>query len=117
MAERAGVPRHGGAHFEDLHQVVRAQRVVHHDHAVPGQHADPDRLAGLPGQPVGPGRGAGAQFRAVQICVAQLQDRRPQRVLAAVNLLHHQPVPLQRAQHGVHGRLRDIDNFGDLGYP
>ncbi len=82
---------------------------------VAGQHADPHRLAGLAGQQLGPVRRPDAQLGAVQVRVAELEHGRAERVLAALGLLHDQAVPLQRAQHRVHGGLGDVDQLGDLG--
>jgi len=47
----------------------------------------------------------------------ELEHGRAQRVLAALGLLDHQSLPLQRAQHGVHRGLGDVDQLRDLGHP
>jgi hypothetical protein len=51
------------------------------------QRADADRLSGADRQVVGPGQRAAAKLVDVQVDVAELQQRRPELILAALGVL------------------------------
>ena len=80
--------------------------------SVPTRTASPLRMARLSAQ----ASDAAAQLVHVEVDVAQLQQRRPQLVLAAVGVLLDEALLLERPQQPVHGALGEPQPVAQLGH-
>jgi hypothetical protein len=117
LAQRGGVRREQRAHVERLEGVVGPEDVVHDQHLAFQQRADPHGLATAGGQRVGPVDGAGAQLVDVEVAGAEVQQRRPELVLARGLVLLDEADVLERADDAVRGALRQVQGAGDLEQP
>jgi hypothetical protein len=112
LAERARVDRELGADLEDLQCLVRTEDVMHHDHARAVHHAHSDRGVGALGEPLGWDERPRAQLVEVEVGVSELQQSRPELVLARRAVLLDEAVGLQGLEHPVHGGQRQLEPLG-----
>jgi hypothetical protein len=61
--------------------------------------------------------GPRTQLGAIEIGVAELENRRTEAVLACVLVLHDELVPFERTQQPVHCRLGEPNPVGQLRHP
>ena len=88
--------------------------MVHDDHLRTVQDADADRGLRARGQALGMHDRPPAQLVEIQVGVAEVQEPRPELVLAGIAVLLDEAVDLQRLEQAVHGRPRELEAVGEL---
>ena len=116
LTEGGRVRGHQASDIERLPAVVGPEDVVHDQHPILVQGADPHALPAAGRQRVGPVQRAGAQLVAIEVARAHVQQGGAEPVLTGVWVLLDKSDQNQRLQDPVHSPFRQAElpsQFGD----